>query len=202
MSSPQPRLRLAPKGSSTLRFRREQLAPGRSAPFDAEPGYYDLGGLWLYGNARLLGGKLAYVTSACGAPYHPLHDLNVIEAEAERLVLSGYVLVCGIHNEGHQRAAVVPLRWGSPRIVVLSGGFLHHFGQDLKDEPFRLARLWRYEWDPVTDLAISRRSPCKAPTFARHNPTVDRMIEKVATGQWPSQSLFFDPPSLTLASRP
>jgi DNA processing protein len=93
--------------------------------------------------------------------------------------------VCGVHNEAHQRAAVVPLRWGAPRIVVFSGGIRFHLGPELRDEPFRAGRLWRYQWDPRTDLAISRREPRKLPTFARHNPTVDRLIEGIAKQTWP-----------------
>lgn len=87
---------------------------------------------------------------------------------------------CGIHSPAHQNAAVVPLRWGSPRILVLSGGFRYHFGKDLMDEPFRVARLYRFGWDPVTDLAVSRRAPDKLPTYARHNPTVDRLIRALS----------------------
>lgn len=102
------------------------------------------------------------------------------EQEAEGIVLTGRVLVCGVHNEFHQRAAVVPLRWGAPRIIVFSGGFQHHLGADLDQEPFRAARLWRYAWDATSDLAISRRAPDKLPTFARANPTVDRLIRKIA----------------------
>jgi hypothetical protein len=79
----------------------------------------------------------------------------------------------------------VPLRWGAPRIVVVSGGFKYHLGPDLKDEPFRAARLWRYEFDRRTDLIVSRRAPDKLPTYASHNPTVDRLIARLALRQWP-----------------
>ena len=102
--------------------------------------------------------------------------------------MDGKVLVCGIHSPAHQRVAVVPLRWGSPRIVVLSGGFFHHLGADLREEPFRSARLWRYAWDPSTDLAVSRRPPESLPTYARHNPAVDRLVEAIALRNWPGLS--------------
>lgn len=154
--------------------------PHRSAPFDQEPGFYEPAGLWLYGNVRLLNGNLCAVDAALGPPLHLPKELDDIEQTVERLVLEGKVLVTGIHSPAHMRAAIVPLRWGAPRILVLSGGFQHHLGQNLTDEPFRAARLWRYQWDSKTDLVISRRAPDKLPTFAQHNPTVDRLIGKVA----------------------
>jgi len=106
-----------------------------------------------------------------------------MEARVEREVLSAKVLVCGIHNAAHRRSAVVPLRWGTPRIVVFSGGFACHLGVNLDQEPFRIARLWRYGWDPLTDLAVSR-SPEKKPTYGPNNRTVDRLIERIAKSEF------------------
>ena len=157
-------------------------APVRSARFEDEPGYYAPAGLWLYGNVRLLHGKLACVEEALGQRDFAPPILDAVERAAEQTVLAGKVLVCGVHNPAHQRAAIVPLRWGSPRIVVVSGGFLYHLGLQLKQEPFRAARLWRYEWDAKTDLIVSRRDPERLPTFAHHNPTVDRLIRELAQG--------------------
>lgn len=162
---------------------REHAPAQRTAPFHHEPGFYEPAGLWLFGNARLLEQSLAHVQAATGPPDHRPDALEAIEQEAERLVLDGSVLVCGVHNPAHQRAAIVPLRWGSPRIIVVSGGFKHHLGELLQDEPFPAARLWRYTWDPLTDLAISRRAPEKKPTYALHNPAVDRLIARLACGE-------------------
>lgn len=161
--------------------RPKEAPPRRTAQFEDEPGYYEPAGLWLYGNVRLLHGDLACVNAAFGPLTHSREQLDEIEREAERLVLDGKILVCGIHNEAHHRAAIVPLRWGAPRIVVFSGGIRIHLGSDLNNEPFRAARLWRYGWDPLTDLAVSRRAPTKLPTFARHNASVDRLIGALAT---------------------
>lgn len=155
--------------------------PRRNAPFDQEPGYYEPANLWLYGNARLLSSRLLAVHQAFGPPEHSPDQLDHIEHLAEDLVLGGGVLVTGVHNAAHQRAAVVPLRWGSPRILVFSGGFYYHLGTQLNQEPFRAARLWRYEFDPKTDLVISRRAPEKFPTYSLHNPTVDRLILRVTS---------------------
>ncbi len=171
--------------SLRLRLPRGPAPPRRSAPYDVEPGYFEPGGLWLYGNFRLLDGQLACVAEAAGPPNHRPSELEAIEVEAERLVLNSRVLVCGVHSPAHQRAAIVPLRGGAPRIVVVSGGFYYHLGRDLKDELFRVARLWRYQFDPRTDLVVSRRAPSKLPTFAHHNPTVDRMMRLIANHEWP-----------------
>lgn len=169
--------------------------PRRSAPFDVEPGFYEPAGVWLYGNVRLLDRELALVPSTLGTPDRSPKELDSIEQDAERIVLDGAVLVCGVHNPAHQRAAVVPLRWGAPRVVVFSGGFHHHLGENLRDEPFRVARLWRYAWDPATDLAVSRRAPDKLPTFALANPSVDRLIRQIA-GKELCGALFGNPEAL------
>lgn len=178
-----PRLKAYAELSS--RQRGKPLPPRRTAPFDVEPGYHLPAGVWMYGNARLLSGDLAYLPTVLGPPDHAPDELDEIERQAEQLVLDAKVLVCATHSPAHQRAALVPLRWGAPRIVFFSGGFHYHLGEKLNQEPFRAARLWRYEWDKHTDLAISRRAPDKKPTYASFNPTVDRMIECLCKGEWP-----------------
>ncbi len=166
--------------------------PVRSAPFEEEPGFYEPAGVWLYGNVRLLNTSLFHVENALGAPVQMPSILDAIETETEKRMLAGSVLVTGIHSPAHQRAAVVPLRWGSPRILVLSGGFHHHLGERLDQEPFRCARLWRYSWDAKTDLVISRRAPDKLPTYASHNSTVDRLIRQITWRKLPG--ILFEAP--------
>lgn len=166
----------------------QRLVPSpshRSAPFDQEPGFYPDAGLWLYGNVRLLGTKLICLLDAFGEPLHTPEDRDQLERETEERVLAGRTIVTGIHSPAHQRVAIVPLRWGSPRVLVFSGGFYYHLGEDLKEEPLRAARLWRYQFDPRTDLVISRRAPDKLPTFARHNRTVDRLIQRIVNREVP-----------------
>lgn len=170
----------------------EPSPPRRTAPFTVEPGYYEPARLWLYGNVRDFHSRLAYVSWATGQSFFTGAEVEAIEHQAEQLVLDGKTLVCGVHNGVHQRIALVPLRWGAPRILVFSGGFYYHLGKDLNEEPFRAARLWRYQWDPTTDLAVSRRAPEKLPTYALHNPTVDRLITQIAAGTHPGLSSPFD----------
>ena len=161
-----------------------ELGDGTRPYFD-KPGYCEQTQLWLYGNLELLTASRGYVQLACGPFAYEAERLSAIEREAEQIVLDGKVLVCGFHNFAHRRAAVVPLRWGVPRIVVMSGGFRFHLGDELNHEPFQSARLWRYRWDSTTDLAVSRRAPEKCSTFATHNPTVDRLIKGIAVGEMP-----------------
>lgn len=154
-------------------------------PFYDAPGFCEEAGLWLYGNMDSLSAAAGYVSEACGRTVYDAQELSAIERKAEEIVLDGRILVCGFHNFAHRRAAVVPLRWGAPRIVVMSGGFRFHLGDDLDHEPFQAARLWRYKWDPITDLAVSRRAPEKSSTFASLNPTVDRLIKAIASREIP-----------------
>jgi DNA processing protein len=112
--------------------------------------------LFLYGNSKLLLKKNFSVLSSRNSS---VAALNQIEKVAEEGVLKGEILVSGHDTKEYQRSAVVPLRWGSPRILVIDRGFYAALGQDLSLEPFRAARLWRHEFDPNTDLAISAINP-------------------------------------------
>lgn len=179
---------------SGARGRPPVVPPVRNAPFDEEPGFYRDAGLWLYGNVRLLRASLACVHHGSDRGCYTRKELEEIEREVETIVLGGTVLVTGIHHPGHMQAAVVPLRWGAPRILVLSGGFKFHLGEQLDQEPFRAARLWRYKWDRQTDLAISRRAPEKLPTYAHYNPTIDRLIGMIVRRE--CSGVLFDPQCL------
>lgn len=130
------------------------------------------GVLFLHGNAKLLAAQTFSVlssqrTSAAG--------LAEIERLTEQGVLRGEVLVAGHDRPEYQRAAVVPLRWGAPRILCLDRGLFAALGPDLKDEPFRAARLWRYQFDPATDLAVSPFRPESAFVGA-NNRVRDRLV--------------------------
>ncbi len=171
----------------------DSAIPRRSLPYEAEPGFYEAGRLWLYGNVRLLHSPLAWISGAGGLPSHTKTELDDLEKRAEQAVLDGKILVAGIHSPAHQRVALVPLRWGAPRIVVMSGGFRYHLGPNLDQEPFRAARLWRFCWDAKVDLAVSRRAPDKLPTYARHNPSLDRLIRQIAEGTCPGFCSPYDP---------
>lgn len=129
------------------------------------------GVLFLYGNARLLESETFCVlssrdTSSAG--------LEVIEKLTEERVLAGKTLVSGHDTPEYQRSAIVPLRWGAPRVLILDRGLFKALGEDLREEPFRAARLWRYQFDAKTDLAISCLNPDKD-----YHPNSNRIRDKL-----------------------
>lgn len=130
------------------------------------------GVLFLYGNTRLLEGRTFCVLSSRNA--RPA-DLDQLEKLTEEGVLQSEVLVTGHDRPEYQRTAVVPLRWGSPRILCLDRGLFNVLGPDLKSEAFRAARLWRYEFDPTTDLVISPFRP-EADFIGVNNRVRDRLV--------------------------
>lgn len=142
--------------------------PATIEQMDPEPP----GVLFLYGNQKLLQTRTFSVLSSRGAM--PA-DLELIEKLAEEGVLNGEVLVCGHDRIEYQRAAVVPLRYGSPRILCLDRGLFKVLGEDLRDEAFRAARLWRYEFDPTTDLVITPFRPA-SDFIGINNQIRDRLI--------------------------
>ncbi|HRF60094.1 MAG TPA: DNA-processing protein DprA [Fimbriimonadaceae bacterium] len=130
------------------------------------------GVLFLYGNHKLLEAPTFAVLSS---RHSPPAALDTIERLAEEGSLNGEILVAGHDTPAYQRAAIVPLRWGTPRILALDCGLVKALGDDLSTEPFRTARLWRYQFDAQTDLVISHVSP-EADSHAGAAPKRDRLV--------------------------
>ncbi len=130
------------------------------------------GVLFLYGNLKLLDKQTFCVLSSRNA--RP-SELDHMERLAEDGVLAGEVLVAGHDRPEYQRTAIVPLRWGSPRILCLDRGLFKVLGDDLRDEAFRAARLWRYQFDPLTDLVVSPFRP-EADFVGVNNRVRDRLV--------------------------
>lgn len=128
--------------------------------------------VFCYGNRRLLGAPTFSVLSSRNTK---IRGLELIESLAEKGVFNGETLVTSHDKPEYQRSAVVPLRWGSPRILVLDRGMFRVLGENLSNEPFRAARLWRYQFDPKTDLALSPFRP-DAPFRGVHNQVRDRLV--------------------------
>lgn len=126
--------------------------PRRIETMDPDPP----GLLYFYGNHRLVDKMTFAVLSSRGASDQ---DLAWMEKLAEDHILSGKTLVTGHDTPEYQRTAVTSLRWGAPRILVLDTGLFTALGDSLREEPFAAARLWRYEFDPQTDLAITPVHP-------------------------------------------
>ena len=142
--------------------------PAQLEAFDSDPP----GVLFLYGNHKLLDANTFCVLASRNSK--PV-ELDAIERWTEEGVLNGEILVTGHDRKEYQRSAIVPLRWGSPRILCLDRGLFSVLGPDLKDEAFRAARLWRYEFDPQTDLVISPFRP-ESGFFGVNNQVRDRLI--------------------------
>lgn len=130
------------------------------------------GVLFLYGSLRLIESRTFCVLSS-----RKTSELGLLQIEetAEEGALAGEVLVSGHDTPEYQRAAVVPLRWGAPRILVLDQGMYAVLGPDLKEEPFRTARLWRFQFDPSTDLVVSTVAPDR-PYHRNSNRIRDRLV--------------------------
>ena len=128
--------------------------------------------LFLYGNLALLQSRTFAVLSSRGALPR---DLDRIEQLTEAGVLEAEILVTGHDRPEYQRSAIVPLRYGAPRILCLDRGLFKVLGENLRDEAFRAARLWRYEFDPQTDLAVSPFRP-EADFVGVNNQVRDRLV--------------------------
>ncbi len=146
--------------------------PTRVEQMDPDPP----GVLFLYGNVNLLEAKTFTVLSSRKS--FPAH-LNLVEKLTEDAVLDGGILVTGHDTPEYQRSAVVPLRWGSPRILCLDRGLFKVLGENLRDEAFRMARLWRYEFDPRTDLVVSPFRP-ESDFIGINNKIRDRLVGSLA----------------------
>jgi DNA processing protein len=130
------------------------------------------GVLFLFGNTKLLETQTFSVLASRNTM--PA-DLELMEQLTEQGVLNSEVLVTGHDRPEYQRTAVVPLRWGSPRILCLDRGMFNVLGEDLRSEAFRAARLWRYEFDPTTDLVVSAFRP-DADFVGVNNQVRDRLV--------------------------
>jgi DNA processing protein len=128
--------------------------------------------LYFYGNNRLLTANTFCVLSSRNTSPEGMIE---IEKACEFHILRSRTLVTGTNTNEYQRAALTALRWGSPRILVLDTGFFNALGQDLTEEPFAAARLWRYKFDPRTDLAVSAVNPYH-PYFSNANRIRDRIV--------------------------
>lgn len=130
--------------------------------------------IYLYGNHRLLTAKTFCVLSSRNSSEQALLE---IEKSTENRVLRGNTLITGHDTTEYQRSAVTALRWGAPRVIVLDTGFYNALGDDLRQEPFAAARLWRYKFDPKTDLAISAVNP-----FAGYHRNSNRIRDRLIGG--------------------
>jgi predicted Rossmann fold nucleotide-binding protein DprA/Smf involved in DNA uptake len=132
--------------------------------------------LYLYGNRGLLERETFATMASRTLTQQGAERLQRI---VEQWVLRPAVLVSSHSTQAYRQSAVVPLRWGTPRILVLDCGIFTGLKDDLATEPFPTARLWRYNFDAKTDLVISACRP-KDRTLGKHNRDRDWLISALA----------------------
>lgn len=145
-----------------------------------EPAFSKRLGLWVYGNIDALLMPKGFASHAVANLEFTDELKETIELEAEQIVFNGRALVTALHNDAWQTASIVPLRWGCPRIMVVRGGFKMHLGNELKCEPFWAARLWRYGWDPSTDLIVSRDAPDVRKSRIKKDFTTEAIVRYIS----------------------
>lgn len=132
------------------------------------------GVLYLFGNTRLLQSE----TFAVLASRNPDEEaLRTIEACTEEHIFNGRSLVSGHDTPPYQRSAVTALRYGAPRTMVFDTGLFDALGDTLRNEPFAAARLWRYEFDRQTDLAVTFINPIRS-----YHRNSNRMRDRLVAG--------------------
>ncbi len=167
-----------PTYQNAIKTGAEPFDPAMKQISSSEP--VQIRDLWFYGNLALLARPLAYSVLCIENRSSTPANLETVEANAEQEVLDGKVLVTGVHSDLHQRFAVVPLRWGASRVLVLPSGFRTWLGQRLDQECFPAARLWRHGFDPKCDLVISPYAPDDRVVTRERLDEVDQLIVQIA----------------------
>ncbi len=114
--------------------------------------------LYLYGNKKLLQSDTFSILSSRKSPEFIHHHISSLTKEA---ILNGENLVTSGTAPSYSPSYITALKMGSPKIIILDTGFFVAFGLDGKQEINPTFKIWREEFDPITDLAISAFSPFK-----------------------------------------
>jgi DNA processing protein len=112
--------------------------------------------LFLYGNHALLDGLTVALLGSHSISAEGLHELEQL---AESLMAQGLTLLVSATQPAYQRALLCAVRNGAPYVLALDRGLLRAFGDDLRKEPLKQARIWQAEFDPAQALAISPFRP-------------------------------------------
>ncbi|MCS7209837.1 MAG: DNA-processing protein DprA, partial [Fimbriimonadales bacterium] len=112
--------------------------------------------LFLYGNHTLLQHASFALLASRNVSAAGLQELETL---AESLIQQGLVPIVSATQPAYQRALLCAVRQNAPYILVLDKGLLATFGEDLRKEPLRQARIWQAELDVQTALAISPFRP-------------------------------------------
>lgn len=85
--------------------------------------------------------------------------LSALEQIAESLMAQGFTPIVSATQPAYQRALLCAVRRGAPYVLTLDRGLLSAFGEDLRKEPLKQARIWQAEFNPQRALAISPFRP-------------------------------------------
>lgn len=131
-----------------------------------------------YGNLDLLRRDLAVVPGSFGPNVGDRLDWRRAHDAATEIAKGGRVLVTPVGTAVTRHVALVPLRWGNPRVLVLSCGIRTALGPRLRREPFFEAEAYRSRFDPRTDLVVSMSSDDAG--RLRHSVEVERLCAALA----------------------
>ena len=112
--------------------------------------------LFLYGNHELLNQPNFALLASHTVSQQGLAELEQV---AQLFFSNGWVPITSTTQPAYQRLLLCALRASRPYMLVLDRGLLRVFGDDLRREPLRQARIWQAEFDPTNALAISPFRP-------------------------------------------
>ena len=112
--------------------------------------------LFLYGNHALLDGL---TVALLGSHTISAEGLQELERLAESLMAQGLTPIVSATQPAYQCALLCAVRTSAPYILALDRGLLRAFGDDLRKEPHKQARIWQAEFDPARSLAVSPFRP-------------------------------------------
>lgn len=128
--------------------------------------------LFGYGNWQLLESQTFAVLAS-----HDVSEagLQAVEISVQTFMEAGWTLVTSQNQKAYQQALLTALRFNKPHVMVLDRGLLEVFGDDLSKEPVPAARIWRAQFDPYQDLALSVFRP-KDKWMGPYGRTRDRLV--------------------------
>ncbi|MCX7992504.1 MAG: DNA-processing protein DprA [Fimbriimonadales bacterium] len=112
--------------------------------------------LFLYGNHSLLQESSYALLASHTVSAQGLHELELL---ANALLEQGITPIVSATQPAYQRALLCAVRRSAPYILVLDRGLLSAFGEDLRKEPLKQARIWQAEFNTERALALSPFRP-------------------------------------------
>lgn len=112
--------------------------------------------LFLYGDHTLLSEPSFALLASHTISGQGLQELEML---AQSLIAQGFTPIVSATQPAYQRALLCAVRQNAPYILALDRGLLAAFGEDLRREPLKQARIWQAEFDSNRALALSPFRP-------------------------------------------